>query len=193
MRYYKRILVCLFTIIFLFSCNSQEIVYNRAETELPVKLLVSEKHGDSTIINIMIPQIFDLKNNSNSVIRLVLTSFSIDGSNYLNSNGSRTYAIKDSLVNAPNNINFSKRQKERFNIYVSYRAYLSNKEKEDILKKGTFVQLKHKKKVYNIDSTKEIEKFVNKKIADSLKGYINLKFRNTSTKKWIVKNIPVKF
>ncbi|TPN83855.1 hypothetical protein [Aquimarina algicola] len=185
-------LIILVIYIFVTSCQSQEIEITKQPTDLPVKISISKSYNDSTIVNIMLPQKLLVKNGSNKT-RLVQTRLSLSGANIYGEKGSRLYAFKDSLVFPPYKQIFSENEKQVFSLYASYQTYLTDKEKNQLLKGSKLVQLKHKKEVYDVNPLIDVNKIISKKIPDSLKGFIRFSLYDMPLDSSSYKNIPIEF
>lgn len=191
----------LFAITFfliLTSCEAQnrEVTITQLNTDLPVKVMFEKAHNeDSTLIRVLIPQKIKVVNTYGSKIRL--KSF------YHSRSGGRVYsykygyidAIKDTLVSPPSNIKLTEKQEEIFDLYVVLRAFASNIEVERLKQEGTFAQyrFKDKREVYNLAERNKMKGFITRKISDSLIGYVQLAFYNSSTDRTFAQNIPVEY
>ncbi|WP_298547678.1 hypothetical protein [uncultured Aquimarina sp.] len=191
----------LFAITFFLvfnSCKSQdrEVTIMQVDTDLPVKVMFEKAYNkDSTLIRIMIPQKIKVINTYGSKINLDRFFHSRSGGRVYSYKYGYIDSIKDTLVSPPTNIELDKKQEEVFDLYVVLRAFSSNKESKKLKKEGDFAQyrFKDKREVYNFDKRNKMKDFIESKISDSLKGYIQIGFYNLSTGKAFAQNVPVKF
>lgn len=180
--------------VFLHSCTSQEkeIIINRVNTKLPIKIMLSESYNDSTRIRLMIPQEFEMINYQNSKIDLEGIRLSITGSNVFSARKGYLEIVKDSLLSNKSGIIKLSKQ-EKYKVYACYHSFVTDIEKNIILNNSNFSQKKYNQKIYNINEVSQVKKILFEKIPDSLKGYIQISFYNNSTKEFFAKNIPIKF
>ena len=195
-HYNLMLIICAFSCL-LSSCGTQkkgtvEIEKSR-DSSIPVKIRIVDVREDSTWIRLLIPTEFDLKNSTNSRIKLSDGYLTLRGGNV--NIASVLLSKRNKLELGFGDIKFDKNDQRHFKAYTSYKVMLSNEEKKGILKDAKFSQhmLKSKKEVYDIGTLENASPALLKKVPDSLKGYIRMHFYNFTTQQRFAKNIPVEF
>ncbi|WP_438710795.1 hypothetical protein ACSTS3_19170 [Aquimarina muelleri] len=197
MQYFKTIFLS-FTLLVIISCKSQEaqIVINKLKSDLPVKVLVSKQYKDSTLITLMIPQEIEIHNMFKTDINLTRVSLSQSGADIANFRIGLLQVFKNNeLQTTIDKTKFSIGQKIQFKLYASYFSFVTDAEKERILREGKFVKylFKDKRKVFDLNTLSNTPEFLLKKVKDVNKGFIHLTFYSSKSRKYFSENIPIKF
>ncbi|WP_438711847.1 hypothetical protein ACSTS3_04655 [Aquimarina muelleri] len=197
MQYFKTIFLS-FTLLVIISCKSQEaqLVINKLKSDLPVKVLVSKQYKDSTLMTLMIPQEIEIHNMFKSDINLTRVSLSQSGADIANFRIGLLQVFKNNeLQTTIDKTKFSIGQKIQFKLYASYFSFVTDVEKESILREGKFAQylFKDKRKVFDLNTLSNTPEFLLKKVKDMNKGFIHLTFYSSKSRKYFSENIPVEF
>ncbi|KAB1067630.1 hypothetical protein F6U93_10110 [Tamlana haliotis] len=179
--------------LLLFSCQpkKENLTFEHMSSNLSIKALNGRILKDSTLIGVFVPQEFILNSQGVKFSRI---HFSLTGANVFFTNNSKIYAVKkDTLLYEPTEVKMYWNVDNKYKVYVSYYFYINNSEKNIIFDNSEYVQTKYNRDIFNLKSTNKLKEILNKKIPDSLKGYIHLNYTNPKTEQFDYLNIPVEF
>ncbi|MDO6759150.1 hypothetical protein Q4566_02975 [Tamlana sp. 2_MG-2023] len=193
MKRIKLLLRSVFLTTLCISCIDKEfnVAIEHWPSENHIKFEVGRKQKDSSLLGVFIPQKLKIENKSSQLIKFTNPYRSIGGGNTLD--GLILLGENDSIAGVWNEYSIVKGGEEQIDVYVRYKAKISNEELDNLIQDGRVVQKRLNRNIYETLNNKTTAEFFNKKIPDSLKGYIHLNFINPKTEYPDYLNIPIEF
>ncbi|WP_158975471.1 hypothetical protein [Cellulophaga sp. L1A9] len=168
------------SVLTLLCCKAQteNVELSFEKTDAPLKIMESFIMNDSIYVTLLKPYRVKVKSNYSNDIKLSEISIGPDNDGASDLGKYLIFTDKEKLAPYPRGVKFSDFEIKTFDIYIGYKMFITNLEKNDLLKNSVFLEENRERKVYDLSKSEIAARFFEQKITDDIRGYLSFSFYN---------------